>query len=481
MHYTLYKRIMSKRVTLKGIAMKERSVNEGRLQPVDSHRRPPQKKRKARPFAPAYLIILAVLMVISACTLIYVHSALEDYEASQPENILSAQIDRLRKLEGGVQFEDILSLDKMRSEWSASEEEITQFKKDFLASSITFQEDHSVVDPTKKTFDVLSDGIKIATATLNHESQETRLLIFTLDRWSVEKMEVTGYEFHLTAPASVIVKSNGEVLQGTITDGTATYDVRSLTPLNVEICDILGNSVPYDQKNLPTFTDYKVTIPANYTIWGEEPVSIEAASLEPIEELKYVKEYCPDVPDSATYILSLLSGEPDFKILDGSGNEVNFTIEDRKVIIDENFAGQDSLSLPVDIDPLAVAKLWSLLMTQDLTGANNGYGQISPYLIKGSYLQEVAWKWAIGQDITFTSAHTLKNPPFQVEEISNYVVYSDNCFSCDIRLEKTLVLTRTGEEVKDVMNSTFYFVKYDDTDNGADDPHWVLADYHEIL
>ena len=118
-------------------------------------------------------------------------------------------------------------------------------------------------------------------------------------------------------------------------------------------------------------------------------------------------------------------------------------------------------------------------MTQDLTGPNNGYGQIEPYLIKGSYLQDVAWKWATGQDITFTSNHYLKTPPFQVEEISNYVVYSDTCFSCDIRLEKTLVLTRTGEEVKDVVNSTFYFVKYDGT--GSGNSHWYLADYREIL
>lgn len=467
-------------LTLKGIAMKERSIDEERLQPVNSRRRPPQK-RKPRPFIGPYLLILAVLLGLSACTLRYVHSALEEYEASQPENILAGQIEKLRKPGAGSQFEDIVSLDKMRSEWSATEEEVAQFKQDFLASSITFQEDHSVVDSTKKTFDVLSNGCKVATVTLNHVGQENRLLIFTLDRWNVEKMEVTGYKFQLTAPASVIIKSNGKVLQGEITDGIATYDVRSLVPLNVEICDILGNSVPYDQKNLPTFTDYKVTIPESYTICGVEPVSIEAASLEPMEELKYVKEYCPDLPDIATYTLRILSGEPDFKILDSSGNEVDFTIEDRKVTIAGNFAGQDSLSLSVNIDPLAVAKLWSLFMTQDLTGPNNGYGQIEPYLIKGSYLQDVAWKWATGQDITFTSNHTLKNPPFQVETISNYVVYSDNCFSCDIRLEKTLVLTRTGEEVKDVVNSTFYFVKYDDTDNGADDPHWFLADYREIL
>lgn len=459
--------------------MEKRSVNTERPQPVHSRRRPPQRKRK-RPFRRTYLMILSVLLAISACTLIYVHSALRSYESSQPENVLADQMKKLRKLEAKGKFEDRVSLEKMRGELGASEEEIAQFKKDFLASTITFQENHSTADPSKKVFDVLSNGCKVGTATLNHEGQETRLLIFTLDQWSVEHLEVTGYAFHLTAPASVIVKSNGQVLQGDITDGKATYDLRTLTPPNVEICDILGNSVPFDQKNLPKFTDYKVTVPYHYTVCGVEPVPLAAASLEPVEELKYVKEYCPDVPDTATYILSLLSDEPSFKILDNNGKEVEFTMENRQVTIQE-FSGQDSLPISVDIDPLQVAKLWSLFMTNDLTGSNHGYSQLSPYLIKGSYLQDVAKKWATGQDITFTSAHTLKDPPFQVEEVSNYVVYSENCFSCDIRLEKKLVLTRTGEEVDDVIHSTFYFVKYDDTDNGVNDTHWVLADYHEIL
>jgi len=459
--------------------MEKRRVKEERMQPAGSRRGVP-KKRKARPFWPFYLILLILLLAGSVYTLNYVQTSLQDYEASQPENILTAQIEKLRELEADGRFEELMSLEKMRGH-GATEDEIAQFKKDFLDSTITFQEDHSVVDAAKKAFLILSNGIKVATAELNHEGQENRMLIFTMDHWSVGKMEVTGYEFHLTAPASVIVKSNGEVIQGAITDGMATYDLYRLAPPNIEICDILGNSVPFDQKNLPTFTEYKVTVPSSYTVCGVEAVPKEAATLEPIEELKYVKEYCPDVPDSATYILSILSGEPNFKILDESGNEVAYTMEDRKVTIEEGFAGQDTLSIPVDIDPLAVAKLWSLFMTQDLSGPNNGYGQISPYLIKGSYLQEMAQKWGSGIDITFTSAHTLKNPPFQVETISNFVVYSENCFSCDVRLEKTLVLTRTGEEREDVIHSTFYFVKYDDTDNGKDDPHWVLADYRDIL
>lgn len=459
--------------------MEEQSINAESLKQADHSRRHPQKRRRSPVFLCIYLIILLALLVTSACVLDYVQTALEEYEASQPENILFSQIEKLRELDELGKFEDMMSMEKFRSETSITEEEIAQFKKDFLAGTITFQEDHKAVDPAKKTFNVLCNGTKVATVTLNHEGQETRLLIFTLDRWSVGMMEVTGYEFHLTAPEYAIIKGNGRVLQGQISDGMVTYDIRSLTPLNVEICDILGNSVPYDQDNLPTFTEYKITIPSNYTIQGVQAVPLELATQEPIEELKYVKEYCPEMPSTATYILSTLSDTPGFKILDNNGEEVEFTAEGRKITI-EGFAGLDSLPISADIDPLEVAKLWSLFMTKDLTGSNYGYSQLAPYLIKDSYLQNAAWKWATGIDITFTSAHTLKNPPFQVEIVSDYVVYSENCFSCNIRLEKILVLTRTGEEVNDVINSTFYFVKYDDTDNGIDDPHWALADYQNI-
>lgn len=454
-------------------------MNKERQQSVDPYRRPVKKRKKPRIFMCVYLLILVALLAMSAYTLRYVHDSLIRYESSQPDNILAAQLEKLREAGAEGNFEDILSLEKMRKEEGVAEEEIAQFKRDFLAGTVTFQEDHSTVDPANKTYDILCNGQKVAVATLNYEGQESLLLIFTLNRWSIEKMEVTGYEFQLTAPACAIIKGNGQVLQGEIADGNVIYDIRSLTPLDVEICDILGNSVPYDPKNLPSFTDYKVTIPSNYTIQGVETVPLEAALLEPIEELKYAKEYCPEVPDTATYILSILSEEPSFKILNNNGEEVEFIIEDRMVTV-EGFDAQDSLPIAADIDPLEVAKLWSLFMTQDLSGSNYGYGKLEPFLIKDSYLQGVAWKWATGIDITFTSSHTLKDPPFQVEAVSNYVLYSENCFSCDIRLEKVMVLKRTGAEVNDVINSTFYFVNYDDTDNGKDDPHWVLADYREI-
>ena len=451
----------------------EEKRTQGSRRPV---RRPAPKKRT---FLVIYLAILAVLLVISACVLSYVHRSLKEYEASQPENILLAQIEQLRQLDAQGKFEQMMSLDTFRNEYGATEEEVAQFKQELLTGELAFQEDLSVLEPGQKVYFILCNGVKVARATLDHLGQEMRMLVFTMDRWSVASLEATGYVLELTAPPSAIIKNNGQVLEGEPADGNVAYSIRSLVPLQVEICDILGNSVAYDAAKLPVFTDYQITVPSNYTIRGAEAVSPELASVEPIQELIYVKEYCKDVPDRATYRLSLLAETPNFTILDPSGNEVDYTLEGRKITV-EGPAPQATLPAGMDVNPLDVAKLWSLFMTADLSGANYGYGQISPYLVKGSYLQDVAWKWATGIDITFTSAHTLKDPQFQVEEVSNYVVYSEDCFSCDIRLEKTMVLTRTGEEVKDVINSRFYFVNYDDTDNGISDPHWVLVDYQEI-
>ena len=96
-------------------------------------------------------------------------------------------------------------------------------------------------------------------------------------------------------------------------------------------------------------------------------------------------------------------------------------------------------------------------MTNDLIGQTNGYYKMEEHLIKDSYLAEKAFKWATGIDITFTSIHTLENPPFKNEVVTDYVRYSDKCFSCVIKFEKPMHLN-SGQTVVDSMNSTFYFV-----------------------
>lgn len=114
-------------------------------------------------------------------------------------------------------------------------------------------------------------------------------------------------------------------------------------------------------------------------------------------------------------------------------------------------------------------------MTEDAA-----FSQLEPYLIEDSYQYQVVLQYATGVDRTFTSKHTLANPAFTEETVTNYVQIADNCFSVDISFVKHMILSY-GARVDDPMNDRFYFVKYDDTDDGTDNPTWRIASMKEIV
>ena len=43
-----------------------------------------------------------------------------------------------------------------------------------------------------------------------------------------------------------------------------------------------------------------------------------------------------------------------------------------------------------------------------------------------------------------------------------------------------MTLTRTGKLQDDIFHRRMYFINLDDTDDGIDNPHWVIADMQEI-
>ena len=112
--------------------------------------------------------------------------------------------------------------------------------------------------------------------------------------------------------------------------------------------------------------------------------------------------------------------------------------------------------------------------------ADLNFQEMSKYLIKDSYQYEVAKKYATGVDIKFISEHTLGNPPFTEESVTNFVWITKDCFSVDISFVKNMILT-SGARRKDPMNDRFYFAKYDDTEDGVDNPTWKIVSMKEIV
>ena len=127
-----------------------------------------------------------------------------------------------------------------------------------------------------------------------------------------------------------------------------------------------------------------------------------------------------------------------------------------------------------EVDPLQIATDWSLYLSNDLSGRLNGFYNINKYLIENSYMWNYAYKWATNVDITFISKHTFDNPPFTNQKVSNFKIYNENAFSCEVYLEKNMIINkRTDNKLQDVMNERMYFAYY----NGE----WKLVNMQSVI
>ncbi len=109
-------------------------------------------------------------------------------------------------------------------------------------------------------------------------------------------------------------------------------------------------------------------------------------------------------------------------------------------------------------EALNMAKIWDNFLTNDLSGAGHGLATVQQYLIEDSYYWNLAKDYSVSPDITFISDHVLSGNPYTGVVVDNYIEYNDNCYSCHIAFTKNMTLTSGGAR-KDVIDSTFYFVK----------------------
>lgn len=293
---------------------------------------------------------------------------------------------------------------------------------------------------------------------------------------------VHTYTMHL--PADFQVFAGGNLQKGVADGENVLYSLVTIHEA-LELKDIHGNSVEYRANNSIYSYDYVIRIPDNFriTINGEDGskyITGTAPNKEYISCAEFVK-----MPEVVTYEMNRALCEPSVEIYDNLGKAVecefvNGTFEMLKQ------SGEDTLpeELASEVDVLELAKMWSKFMTDDLEGSLNGFETLKKYLVKNSYRYNVAYKWATDIDITFIFSHVYENPPFTDERVSNYIRYSEDLFSCDIYFKKHMQDTvgRNGDKkIVDIMNSTFYFMYHDGTNDGKDNPCWVILEIHEIL
>lgn len=302
-------------------------------------------------------------------------------------------------------------------------------------------------------------------STINHLSDET-LLGYLKENGKDESL-LDAYKKLVKSKDIEFKKQSDDTFDATLNGRTLftvkTKVVKELTKLALfsyqerEVESI----TPYLERGL---IYYDVVIPSNFNIYlDNEQLYIDATKKEEYKDLSFM--YYEDImPFMATYEINDLTSEKSIMVKDFLDNDVELKQKDYQYLADLKYyeaktkeeASKYISDLP---EIMEISENWSKFLTKDLSGYYYGFtNTISPYLIEGTSLYQMAYDWSHNVDITFTSQHTLGNPPFTNESLSNFIIYDKNAFSCEIYLEKNMYIKGKREVELDVMHDYLYFI-----------------------
>lgn len=383
------------------------------------------KKKKPPVFWIGFGIWVVILLIFSVVFLSYTDKCLKKYEAAQSNNAMKEYMKEFKAMVDDKTIADKAVLKQGTGAFESEDVHKELYLKQFEgATGYTFEKDPGSYMTEEPVYDVYAGENMVAKVTLSAKNERTIFAILTIMDWEVKSIEavytVTENNYTINVPSNYTVSVNGI----TLTDENKTGD----------------------STTNPEFVN--------------------------------VNEYYK-MPEVVEYKVEKLINQPEIKILDENGAEVTYTLEGEN----GKYAINLGLPKPQEVvpeeyydDALKMAKAWEDFLTADLDGANHGLETIRQYLIKDSYYWEMATDYAYGVDITFISDHTLLDPAYSNVKLTDFVSYGEDCYSCHIYFEKNMKLTRTGETRVDIIDSKFYFVNYDDTDDGVDNPHWAIVD-----
>ena len=390
-----------------------------------------KKNTAFKKFIRTYVIILIVLMIIA---LVYVYSSLKKYENNQIDNYMKNTISELTKACDKGKIEKYVSKDDFK---------LSEFEKDSTTlndgigsilkeKNITYKRTDKNLNDDRQVYTLYADEKPILDVHLDGTSKETRLSILTFSKWKVEKVTNASedglYTCKVSAPSNCKVYVNGKELGKKNISSEDKEDVFE----EVSKYSSIAYLVKYEVKGLIAKPEVKIVDSKN----KEQEYKVDEKTGEYKKDLDYKK----------------------IKTEEEAMKKIKGTVDIKKI-----------------------AESWSLFLTDDLGGNLHGFYTMKKYIVDGSTMYKNAYKWATGVDVTFVSRHALLNPRFTEEKISNFEIYNDKAFSCEVHLIKNLkVLGRGYNTVKDKLHERFYFVYYDDTKDGVDNPSWKLVNMKSV-
>ena len=436
------------------------------------------------------IIYVVVLVIIGLSVLSKVKLNLVEYESSQPEYVVENQIKIIQKAARENRLGEVMLPPEGREDfdWNSELNEsyvklIADGKLEYSLSNTDFYEDGQV-------YNIIADGTIVAKMKLQSSNMRTRLIVFNMYDWKCEftRALISVYDVSLSLPEELIAYANGEKITGTPgEEGMIDYSVSSTSPIKMSVSDIYGNKLDIDENTTVETQSYIFNLPSNFTLSvAGQVISKDGLEITKNELYQYVEEYYPDMPGFVTYDVSCLitDGTKDkFEIRNNLGEKVDFLWDKTTVTLTEQ-ATLDKVpdSILSEIDLMKFAESYRYYMSADLGSSSKKYGfdKISAYFIKDSFFYNIAYHWMDNIDITFISNHVNLDPPFRDEVMDNFISFGDRCFSVHLSLFQRMRL-KDGQYKDEPFDEYCFFVKYDTTDDGKDNPSWYLVDMYQVF
>ncbi len=448
-------------------------------------------KPKKKIYRKALLIYLGVLFIASIIAILLVRSNLKTFNAHDIENCLYEKTEAIKKAAAKGDIESEIEFDQSILSSVQSDQVLGNFEKAVANGSLDFKKNQKDSSETgNSVYDLFLNGFRLGRIEYKLVKEGTLALLppfinLPLTEWELVSCKADVLSFEL--PSSCAVYQGDTAVEG-IPSENEGFNMYYFTD-NMTITDSIGNRAELNAGNKIDLNEYTAKIRSDYKLYygdtlidpskavektiNDAEISIPGINLD----METVREYAAAFPTMSVYNLFILDKGEDISVKAADGTDIEFKQNGTNIkayAIDLEYSDTLPAGLAGSPDPLKIAETWSLFMSQDLTGPSNGFATLAQYLVKDSYLYESMWKYANSIDITFTSTHTLDNPPFPVEKMTDFVKFSDTFFACNIELEKPMNLS-DGQRIVDTFDSTFYFAYVDDTDDGIDNPHWAAA------
>ena len=370
------------------------------------------KKKRVPAFLIGYLCFLAGCIAFWVFVISYVQKCLVRYEAAQPEYFVEGLTDRI--LSGGIS--DVFKVGEAPTRFESAEDIADYYDRSVQGKTFVWQRDKSGYDVSSPVYRLYADEEPAGVLTLREASAEPLMFILTLCEW-----EVAAAEPVLAGPSESVT----------------------------------------------------VTVPEGYSVLvNEEVLGAEELTGNTVipERFQYAREYV-DVPVLVEYCVRDLFEKPRIKICDAFGEAVEY----------EEVYEQGRTQIVVDAFPASVmdpqlaaqvlenAERYTNFFSRDLPGCRTSVKPIADMFPKDSYYLELADKYR-KEDMWAYSAHI--EPTFENENVSEYIRYSDELFSCEISFDKRIVL-KTGAVRVDTTHTRFFY--------GYVEGGWKILDMQTIL